>query len=96
MGSVETYLTLLQMKKMGYFKYGDTFIFGSVKYPKVECNLTYKDAFKKAIGKKNIVGEANIGHVVPRFTILNGSLATVTFKDNELILKQELMNEDNG
>ena len=96
MGSVDTYITLLQMKKMGYFKYGDTFIFGTVKYPKVECDLPYKEAFKKALGNQNIVGEANIGHVEPRFTILNGAYGKVSFKNNELTLKQELINEDNG
>ena len=96
MDTVSVYLTLLQMKKMGYFKYSDTFIFGSVLFPKVECKMEYEEAFKKALGDKNIIIDANIGHINPRFTILNGSLATVTFKNNELVLKQELMNEDNG
>jgi len=96
MGSVDVYLTLLQMKKLGYFKYSDTFIFGSVLYPKEECNMTYADIYKKALGDKNIIVDANIGHVNPRFTILNGSLATITYNNNELVLKQELMNEDNG
>lgn len=96
MDSVELYLTLLQMKKMGYFKYTDTIIFGSELYPRVELNMEYIDVYKKALGDKNIVVDANIGHLNPRFTILNGSLATVIYKNNELILKQELMNEDNG
>ena len=96
LNSIDLYLTLLQMKNMGYFKYSDTFIFGSIMYPSEVCELEYIDAYKKALGSANIIVDANIGHVDPRFTILNGSLATVTFKDNELILKQELMNEDNG
>lgn len=91
MGSVDVYLTLLQMKKMGYFKYSDTFIFGSIIYPKVECMLEYFDAYQKALGKKNIIQDANIGHIEPKFTILNGSLATITYHDNELMLKQELL-----
>lgn len=96
MDSVETYLTLLQMKKMGYFKYTDTIIIGSELYPRVELNMEYVDVYKKALGDKNIIVDANIGHVNPRFTILNGSLATVTYKNNELILTQELMDEDNS
>ena len=96
LNSIDLYLTLLQMKNMGYFKYSDTFIFGSIMYPNEVSELEYIDAYKKALGSANIIVDANIGHVEPRFTILNGSLATVTFKDNELILKQELMNEDNG
>ena len=96
MGSVDVYLTLLQMKRMGYFKYSDTFIFGSIIYPRIECNLDYVTLYKKALGDKNIIVDANIGHINPRFTILNGSMAIVTFKNNELVLKQGLMNEDNG
>ncbi len=96
MSSVDVYLTLLQMKKMGYFKYSDTFIFGSILYPKIECMQEYIKSYEKALGKNNIIVDANIGHVEPKFTILNGSLATVTFKDNEMILKQELLNENNS
>lgn len=96
LNSIDIYLTLLQMKNMGYFKYSDTFIFGSVMYPNEVSELLYIDAYKKALGNANIIVDANIGHVEPRFTILNGSLATVTFKNNELILKQELMDENNG
>lgn len=96
MGSVDVYLTLLQMKKMGYFKYSDTFLFGSVLFPKVECAMEYADAYQKVFPNKNIIVDANIGHVEPKFTMLNGSLATVTFKKNKMILKQELLDEDNG
>ena len=96
LNSIDTYLTLLQMKNMGYFKYSDTFIFSSVAYPRVDCLLEYSEAYKKALGDANIIVDSSVGHIEPRFTILNGSLATVTYKDNELILKQELMNEDNG
>jgi muramoyltetrapeptide carboxypeptidase LdcA involved in peptidoglycan recycling len=73
MGSVDTYLTLLQMKNMGYFKYTDTFIFGSVLFPKIECGIDYANFYKKALGDANIIVDANIGHVEPKFTILNGS-----------------------
>lgn len=96
MNSVDVYLVLLQMKNMGYFKYSDTFIFGTVKYPMVECELEYAEAYEKALGDKNIVYNANIGHVEPRFTILNGSLGTIIYQKNELRIKQELMYEDNG
>ena len=96
MGSVDVYLTLLQMKRLGYFKYSDTFIFGSILFPKVECDLEYQEAYKRVFDNKNIIIDANIGHVEPKFTILNGSLAMVSFNDNELVLKQEFLNENNG
>ena len=96
MDSVDVYLTLLQMKRLGYFKYSDTFIFGSILFPKVECDLEYQEAYKRIFDNKNIIIDANIGHVEPKFTILNGSLAMVSFNDNELVLKQEFLNENNG
>ena len=96
MGSVDVYLTLLQMKNMGYFQYSDTFIFGSVFFPKVECEMEYSHGFQKALEKKNIIVDANIGHVDPAFTILNGSLATIEMKKNKMMLRQEFLDENNG
>ena len=96
MGSVDVYITLLQMKNMGYFKYSDTFIFSDVSFPNVECMMEYADVYKKVLGEKNIIVNANIGHKEPRFTILNGSLATVSYKNNELVLRQEFLGENNG
>jgi len=91
MSSIDTYLTLLQMKQLGYFKYSDTFIFGSVMFPKVECDMEYRDAFKKGLGGNNIVVDANIGHIKPRFTMVNGSLGNISFRDRELTIRQDLM-----
>lgn len=96
MSSVDVYLTLLQMKNKGYFKYSDTFIFGSVLFPKTECEMEYATCFKKALENKNIIVDANIGHIRPSFTILNGSFATVEYKNNKMILKQELLDENHG
>lgn len=96
MSSMDIYLTLLQMKEMGYFKYTDTILIGKIWFPKVECNLEYNDAYKKVFGNRNIIVDSNISHLDPKFTIINGSLATITYKNNKLILNQELMNENNG
>ena len=79
MGSVDVYLTLLQFKNMGWFKYSDTIIIGNILFPKVECELEYSDAFKKVFKDMNIVVDANIGHVKPVFTIINGSIANVKY-----------------
>ena len=94
MSSVDVYLTLLQMKNMGYFKYSDTFVFGSILFPNIECELDYATIYKMALGNKNIIVDANIGHVEPKFTILNGSLATIKIQDNEMTIKQEFLNEN--
>lgn len=96
MGSVDVYLTLLQMKRMGYFKYSDTFIIGSVLYPKIECDMDYKEVYQKVFEDKNVIIDANIGHVKPCFTVINGSIAHVCYKKRKMILDMEFMDENNG
>lgn len=96
MGSVDVYLTLLQFKNMGWFKYTDTLIFGSILFPKIECEMDYLDGIKNIFSDKNIIYDANIGHVKPVFTIINGSYATVEYTNNKMILKEELLDENNG
>ena len=96
MSSVDVYLTLLQFKNMGWFKYSDTFIFGSILFPKVECEMEYHEVYKTVFPNKNVIYDANIGHVKPVFTIINGSLATIEYKDNKMILVEEFLNEDNS
>ena len=96
LNSLDMYLTLLQMKNMGYFKYSDTFIFSPPCIPNLVYDIDYVDFYKKVFNDKNIVFDANIGHVDNRMTLLNGSLATIEYKNKELRIKQELMYEDNG
>lgn len=96
MNSVDFYLTLLQMKRLGYFDYSKTILIGSVMFPKEECDLSYIDALKKLFPDINIIYDANIGHVKPVFTLINGALATVSYKENKMSLDMEFINENNG
>lgn len=89
MSAIDTYLTLLELKNIGWFKYTDTILFGEVLFPKEE-NLLYSDGFKKLFSDKNIVYDANIGHVKPSFTIINGSYTNVSFENNKLNIDMEL------
>lgn len=95
MSSIDTYMTLLQMKRMGYFKYTDTLIVGSVCYPNIQCDLDYFEAFKKVFNQ-NIIYNAPIGHVKPIFTIINGSMGYIKYENGVLSLEMELLNENNG
>ena len=92
MDPVSVYLTLLQLKEASWFKYSDTFIIGKVLLKQSEDVMTYKDAYEKALFG-NIVYDANIGHVKPMFTIINGSLANIVCYDNKITLKQVIKNE---
>ena len=96
MNSVDVYLTLLQMKNIGYFKYTDTVIVGGVLFPNIECNMTYYDVLEKVFQNKNVIMDANIGHVRPSFTIINGSLATIKYQNDIMALEMELLDENNS
>lgn len=93
--SFELMETLDLFQKNGWFEYSDTFLFGTVMFP-CEKHISYQDAIKNVLNRDsyNIVIDANIGHVKPSFTIINGSMANVSFKDNKLVLKQSLLEEE--
>lgn len=72
------YRCLLQMKEAGWFNYVKGIIVGRVKYPGGFTNLTYQEALKKVFKETPIIFNADIGHVVPKMTIINGSIAHIT------------------
>jgi len=95
MTSCELLEILKLFKNKGWFKYTSTILFGTVMFKNETSDMTYIDAIKKVFDNNyNIVTEANIGHVKPSFTIINGSLAKVSFKDKKLVLKQQLLEEE--
>ncbi len=96
MDSVDFYLTLLQMENLGWFKYSRTIIFGKVMFPKEECELTYGHAIQKALSNKNILYNADIGHVRPSFTLINGSLGKIDYHDKKVTLEMEFIDENNS
>lgn len=95
LSSEELMKTLNKFKNNGWFKYSDTFIFGTVLFSNETNDLSYGDAIKKVLTDINyhIIIDANIGHVKPSFTIINGALVNVEFKDNNFVLKQSLMED---
>ncbi len=76
------YLTLLQMKNAGYFRYCRGVLFGRIAFPG-EGNITYLEAYRKALGKIPWIAETDIGHTDPHFTIVNGALAEVRYSDGK-------------
>lgn len=89
MDSLEVYFTLMELNNIGWFKYTNTIIFGSILSPSIECNFSYIDGFKKLFPNLNIIVDANIGHIDSVFTIVNGALGKVEFIDNKLIIEME-------
>lgn len=91
MSSIDVYLSLLQLKYAGWFKYTDTFIFSSPMFPSIYGDIEYEDAIKKALGDVNIIFNANIGHLDPVNIIINGSFATISYNKGDMTIKQELI-----
>ena len=96
MNSVDTYLTLLQMKLMGYFNYSDTFLIGKIMHPTELDKMTYAEVYKKIFEGNNIVYDADIGHVRPSFTLINGSMAKINYRDGKIKIQMEEIDANNG
>lgn len=85
------YRTLIQFREAGWFNYTKGIIVGRVMYPSMNFdNFTYQDALSKAISDIPIVFNADIGHVAPKMTIINGAVAHVIVKDGKGSIEFEL------
>lgn len=94
LSACEFYRRLWLMDNMGYFKNIRGFLIGRSFMQRNEDTIfTFKDAIKRALDKFNvpIVLNADIGHVPPQMYIVNGSYATVSYKEGKASLKQELI-----
>lgn len=84
MSSYNFYLSLLQMKNAGYFKYCKGVLIGRVAFSNIENKkLDYIKAAKKALGNIPTICEMDIGHVEPRMTMINGAIINVKYKENK-------------
>lgn len=73
----DLYLTLIQLRESGWFKYIKGVVVGRVKYPNSFVNITYQEVLKKIFKDIPLIFNADIGHVVPKMTIINGSIAHI-------------------
>ena len=87
----ETYRILFRLKEAGWFKYIKGIIVGRVASPKhFYQDFTYQDALKRMFKDLPIIFNADIGHIPPKMTIINGSMAHVTCKNGKGAIKQKL------
>lgn len=78
LSSEDVYRTLWQMQELGYFKYTNLIIIGRVKFPKQYGKFNYQKALKMLFKDKTpIIFNADIGHVHPQMTIINGAYAKI-------------------
>ena len=74
MSAENFYRTLLQMKYAGYFKYTKAIIVGRVCFESSETGMTYVEALENALDNIPYVFNADIGHVSPKMTMVNGKV----------------------
>lgn len=70
---------LTKLKYAGYFKYTKGIIFGRPVKNESCYGITYEEAIKRVTDELNIpvIYDACIGHRVPQFTVINGSIAHI-------------------
>ena len=86
------YRTLIQFREAGWFDGTKAVLVGRVMYPNEEFDLSYQEALIKVFKGLHIpvVFNMDIGHVVPKMTIINGAMCHVISKDGKGSLKFEL------
>ena len=84
--------TLWKLKYNGYFKYTKGIIFGRSFIYNSYYDISYEETIYESLKDLNIpiIINADIGHVSPRMTIINGAIATITSSKGKGKIKFEL------
>lgn len=91
MKSETVHNTLFRMKDMGLFENASGFVFGRVCFPGSFTGMSYSEAALKILGDVPAVFEADIGHVAPKMTLINGAMAELESSDGKGSLVMELI-----
>ena len=80
----DLYYVLFEMREADWFKYAKGFVFGRTLFSNSFIGISYEDAIKRALGEEMpIILDADIGHVKPVFTLINGCIAHFKSKDGK-------------
>lgn len=91
LSSEDFYKALFQMREAGWFSYVKGVIVGRVFIPSgYYDDFSYQDGLRKIFGDIPIIFNADIGHVAPKMTIINGSIASIWCKDGKGKIKFSL------
>ena len=83
---------LWQLKQAGWFTNTNGFIFGRTMTRKSCYDISFEEAVMEVLEDLNvpIIFEADIGHLPPQLTIINGAIAHIVSQDGKGIVKFEL------
>ncbi len=93
LSATEIYRRLYLMKQAGWFKNVKGFIFGRSLNCAEYGDFYYIDAIEKALLELNvpIIYDLDIGHLPPRWTIINGSLGKIEYENGNCKLTQKFI-----
>ena len=88
----DLFYALWNMKHAGWFEYVKGFVFGRTMFEGTMMDMAYEDAITRVLGYDvPIIMDADIGHVAPKFTMINGAIGHFVAKDGkgyfEMVLK---------
>lgn len=77
--------TLWKFKDNGWFEHTKGIVFGRSALEQSCYDISFKEAVTRVLGELNIpiIFNADIGHVSPRMTIINGAICNVVSKDGK-------------
>lgn len=84
------YRGLWHLRELGYFQTARGFLFGRVLFPGSDTGLAYEEAIRGIIGDAPLVFDADVGHVRPQMTLINGAVARLRSRDGKGTLEQFL------
>ena len=84
------YRGLWHLRELGYFQNARGFLFGRVLFPRSDTGLGYEEAIRGIVGDAPLVLDADVGHVKPQMTLINGAAARLQSRDGRGILEQFL------
>ena len=84
------YLTLFQLQEAGWFKNIGGVIVGRVLFPNHYTSMTYEKALKTIFKDIPIIMDADIGHVAPKMTLINGSIVEIESENGKGSIKTYL------
>ena len=84
--------TLWKFKDSGWFEHTNGIVFGRSGLEKSCYDISFKEAVMRQLGNLNvpIIINADIGHVSPRMTIINGSIANIISKNGKGKVQMQL------
>jgi muramoyltetrapeptide carboxypeptidase LdcA involved in peptidoglycan recycling len=85
MNAADIFRHLWQMKQCGWFVNTNGVLLGRAAGYSPSKNFELVDALNSIFGEMSIpvIYDADIGHIPPQITFVNGALAEVTYKDHK-------------